>query len=63
MTGDGSEVPLADRRFYLVETGVGVAAAAVAYVALGAVVGGAARPVVAVVVGLVVANGLQWYRQ
>ena len=61
MTDDG-RVPLAERNFYLFETGIGVVATLATFLLAGAVVGGGARVALAVVVGLVVSNGLQWYR-
>jgi len=55
--------PLRERNFYLVETGIGLVATLVVFFALSGVVDGFVRMVAAVVVGLVVSNGLQWYRR
>jgi len=62
MADENEGTPLRDREFYLVETGVGLGVTLALFFGLTGVVGGTARIVVAVVAGLVVSNGLQWYR-
>jgi len=62
MSNDADATPLRERNFYIVETGIGLVATLVVFFALTGVVGGFVRMAVAVVAGLAVSNGLQWYR-